>query len=105
MDAKKNREEISVEFDVGDFFNFKSMITPIIIKILYLLGLLIITIWSMGIVFGKFSGIFWFITGNQFLAGLLTLIFGNVIWRVLCETVIVLFSIHERLRSIEKTRI
>ena len=35
------------------------------------------------------------------LAGLAVLIFGNLGWRLLCEAIIVVFSIHERLISVD----
>jgi hypothetical protein len=41
-------------------------------------------------------------SGGNFWTGLLIIVVGNLIWRVVCESIILLFSIHEILASIEK---
>lgn len=77
-----------------EFFEFKTMVSSLLIKILYALGVIVITIYG---IISLFSG--------SFLAGLGTIIFGNLFWRLMCEAIIVMFSIHDVLVSIDrKTR-
>jgi hypothetical protein len=82
---------------VGDYFNFKSMVSPVLIKVIYFLGFLSLTV----------SGVV-MMTRNQPLEGLSALVFGNLLWRITCEGIIIIFRIHESLVSIEekqKTRL
>ncbi len=68
-----------------DFFTFRKMVSITIIKFLYILGLFMITL-------GGLSGLF-----QQTLAGIATLIIGNLFWRIFCESLILVFSIHQEL--------
>jgi len=74
-----------------DFFDFRKMISVQIIKILYVIGVIAITI----------GGIVMLFIGDLALAGLGILIIGNLLWRVICEGWILVFSIHDLLSSIE----
>ena len=74
-----------------EFFEFKTMVSSLLIKILYALGLLVITIYG---IISLFS--------SSFLIGLGTIIFGNLFCRLFCEGIIVVFSIHDRLSSIDR---
>ena len=75
----------------GGFLGFRKMISVELIKAVYLLGALVIAgIGVLAIVRGQLG------------AGLLLIIGGNVLWRLLCEGGILLFSIHELLASIER---
>ena len=77
-----------------DFFKFRMMVSTIIIEIFYIIGFLVLTI----------GGIVFLFQGKQgILIGLGAIIIGNLVWRVLCESWIVLFSIHDILDSIDKT--
>ena len=74
-----------------DFLNFGKMVSSVIIKILYALGLIGLTI----------SGfVLMFIDDDTILVGIALLTFGNLFWRLLCEGMILLFSMHENLVSI-----
>jgi len=77
---------------VNKFFNFNKLITTSIIKGLYLLGALAITIGSFVAMAQGEPG--------SISAGLLGLTLGNLMWRVFCENIIVLFNIHDTLSSI-----
>jgi hypothetical protein len=81
-----------------DYFSFKSMISLSLIKTIYIIGAIIVTLWGVYLLFGgsNAGG-----TLLSVLAGIITLVFGNIMWRVTCEIWIVFFSIHERLGSIE----
>ena len=78
---------------MNSFLNFNKLITTSIIKVVYLIGVLVVTI-------GSFVGMAQGDT-NSVLAGLLGLTLGNLIWRVFCENIIVLFNIHDTLSSIK----
>lgn len=75
-----------------EFFGFRKMISTVFIKILYVVGALVLTIG--GIVMP-------FIDDEWILPGIGAVILGNLVWRVLCEGWILLFSMHEILGKIE----
>jgi len=77
---------------MSDFFNFKRLITTQIIGTIYVVGLLGISIVS---VVAMFSG-----SGEAFASGLIGLTIGNVVWRIICESSIVLFNIHDKIADI-----
>ena len=62
------------------------MVSLTILKIVYILGIIGSLIWAISL----------FVEGSvtSLIAGILVLIFGSLIWRVFCELLIVLFSIH-----------
>ena len=77
-----------------EFLEFKTMVSSILIKILYALGVIVITIYGIISLFG-----------DSFLAGLGMIIFGNLFWRLICEGIIVIFSIHDEVVAInQKTK-
>jgi len=78
----------------SDFIKFRKMVSNTIIKILYVIGAITLTI--LGIVILS--------TGREEekLIGIVIIIFGNLLWRILCEGSIILFSIHESLISLNK---
>jgi hypothetical protein len=78
---------------MGDFFSFRRMITPVIIQILFWLGVIVIVGFSLVIL----------ITGEEAWArvlGVIYLILGPIMWRVWCEIMILLFRISETLTDI-----
>ncbi len=76
-----------------DFLTFRLMVTPIIIQVIFWLGIIVIVISALA----QFSSPYY---GNP-LAGLLILIIGPLLWRVLCELYILLFRIHDSLNDIK----
>jgi hypothetical protein len=78
---------------LGDFFAFRTMVSHGLLKVVYLLGFLALT---LSAVLSGLNG------ANGYLNGLLILVVGNVLWRVFCEWLILFFSMHERLASIER---
>lgn len=85
----------------GTIFNLDRMIAPKIIKLLYLLGLGTIALWSINHLFATFADSF-----GSGLWGLLEVgIFGLggfVALRVLCETLLVFFKKNEKLVEIQQ---
>jgi hypothetical protein len=84
--------------DMGDILAFRRMITPIIIKIVFWIGLTaIIVLGIVAIVDGvsNDSDI-----GEVIAGGVLILILGPIIWRVFCEILLLTFRIIENLADI-----
>ena len=74
-----------------NFFAFRSMVSSLIIKILYVIGIISRTGYAHYLIF----------TG-EFLIGTGALLHGNLAWRLVCEGAIAIFSIHDVLVSIER---
>ncbi|WP_080876046.1 DUF4282 domain-containing protein [Oceanobacillus timonensis] len=78
------------------FFSFEEMITPLIIKVLFVVGVAaaaltgLITIFS-GLSEGEFLPV---------LSGLFIIVIGTLLSRVYCELLIVMFKIYETLKQI-----
>lgn len=77
---------------MSDFFNFKRLITTEIIGAVYVIGFLAITI---GSIVAMFSG-----SSEAFVSGLAGVTIGNVVWRLVCESAIVLFNMHDKLADL-----
>lgn len=75
-----------------DIFLFESMLTPKIITFVYWLMLLGCLVSGLGTMFAGFGG--------GIISGLMIIIGGAIGSRIWCELLIVLFKIHENLRSI-----
>ncbi len=87
-----------------DFINFKMFITTTFMKIIYVIGAIIITLGSLVLMVGfSVPSLYYGLSlgSGGILAGLALLIFGNLGWRLFCEAIIVVFSIHDRLISID----
>ena len=80
---------------MGDFFSFRDMITSSWVKFIYFIGAIVITVY--GTVF------LCDLTTWNLIAGLSLLVLGNLLWRIFCEGMIILFSIYENLVSINET--
>ena len=100
-----------------DFFSFNRLVTPSIIDVVYVLGAMIVTL--LGSLLGLLSSplvvaLFTFAdranpsatkTSAESAITAISILFivaGNIVWRISCELVLVLFNIHELLESIEK---
>jgi len=73
-----------------DFLTFKKMITPIIIQILFWLGV-------AATVISGFVSLF----GGEILMGLAAIILGPIVVRLWCEILIVMFKINDTLTDIK----
>lgn len=96
-DIKKDLQE---NLGGGKFFSFDKMITPVIIKIIFIIGLIITTLIGLSMVFSGLRAHYG--GGVQVFFGLIILIFGPVFVRVNCELMIVVFKIHEALEDIKR---
>jgi hypothetical protein len=84
------------QFNWADYFSFKSMIALRIIQLIYLIGAAGTTL----------TGVAWLFTGMGMGAGgrfigLAIIVFGNILWRVWCELLIIFFRINETMNGIE----
>ena len=91
-------------FNWNDFISFRTMITLKIIQIVYIVGAVIVTLGGLSMLFSGNNNGYGSISvmpSGPF-AGLLTIIVGNVFWRMWCELVIVLFRINKTLGNIDE---
>ncbi|MDQ7063905.1 MAG: DUF4282 domain-containing protein [candidate division KSB1 bacterium] len=77
----------------GGFFSFHKMFSTVLIKIVYFIGFVAL---SLGGLVALFQG------DEVAMLGLIALTIGNLLWRLFCEAWIILFSIHDLLGSIDK---
>lgn len=82
---------------MSDFWAFRKMVTPIIIQILFWVGVIACVVGGIGMI----------ALGEQYygpkmpLKGVLLIIFGPLVVRVYCEILIVFFRINETLTEIK----
>ena len=79
-----------------DFLAFRTMITPVIIQILFWVGVALCIIFGIGYI----------LVGSRYAAtgpfyGLMLLIFGPLVVRIYCEILIIFFRINETLTEIK----
>lgn len=71
--------------------NFRKMFSTSLLKLLYTISAIFITLMGLLIIFFA-----------RFFAGLLYLVFGNLVIRIIYEFMILVFSIHDNLSQINK---
>lgn len=86
-------------FSWSEFFSFRRMITLQVIQIIYFIIAGLITLGGIITLFSgdSFTG---FMPGGFFM-GMAILIFGNILWRIWCELIIVFFRINNTLSDID----
>jgi hypothetical protein len=84
---------------MSDFLAFRRMVTPIIIQIVFWIGVAVCVISGLiAMVSGATSQ---FGGGAQILIGLLLLVGGPIVVRIYCELLILLFRMNETLTDIK----
>jgi len=86
----------------AEYFAFRELVTPQLIKVIYIVGACFIT--AAGLLSILSPG-----TLNEYdagplltrFSGILVLLVGNLVWRMMCKGAILLFSPHELLVSID----
>jgi hypothetical protein len=78
-----------------DFLNFKKMITPAIVRILFFLAVIacvfFVVVAIISVIKGPHRG------GMEIFIGLIIAIMGPIMIRIACKIIIVIFSIHDNL--------
>jgi cellulose synthase/poly-beta-1,6-N-acetylglucosamine synthase-like glycosyltransferase len=92
LSSKEKKHQIESKGE--GFFSFRTMISTTLIRIIYVLGMIGLTIIGIVIIVRA--------TSLGILLGIAVIIFGNLLWRIVCEELILLFSIHNILSSIER---
>jgi hypothetical protein len=88
----------------ADFFAFRKMISLFLSKIIYIIGMVLLTSGGLVmIILGLAGGESAF--GREFswtfaLFGLAAIFIGNLLWRLFCEYWVVFFSMHEQVVKI-----
>lgn len=81
-----------------DYLLFRKMITPVIIQVIFWIGIVLVVLAGLGSIG---AGIFAKYGGSQMIfSGMLLLLLGPIAVRVYCEVVAVVFSINETLVDI-----
>jgi Domain of unknown function (DUF4282) len=102
-------------FDWGDFFAFRVMVTPVVIRIVYAIGVVLITLGAILIPLAMPTSTCVSVDDSitctnlgpgpmisGILAGVVVFIVGQLYWRVITELLYVIFGIHESVRGIER---
>ncbi|MGY4688568.1 DUF4282 domain-containing protein [Salibacterium sp. K-3] len=83
---------------MNNFLNFNTMITPVIIKVIFWIGVVLSIIGGLIQFFigmtADFGG------GGQVFLGLLTIVLGPLFTRIYCELLIIFFKMQESLHQI-----
>ena len=74
----------------GDFLSFRKMITPVIIQVIFWLGVVGSVLVGLGAVLG-----------GRGLYGLGLIVIGPIVVRIECELLILLFRMHDALQEIK----
>lgn len=82
-----------------DFLKFKKMITPVIIQILFWIGVAVCVIMGLVAMVGGANSPYG--GGQVVLGGLLLIFLGPLAVRIYCELLIVIFSINDTLTDIK----
>ncbi len=90
------------KFSFGDLFQFEKMVAPVVLKIVYWLGLAGIVIYLLIAIAGGLSMMdYSAATGlGTILLSIVGAAFGVLFWRIMIEVYMVLFGIHERLGEV-----
>jgi hypothetical protein len=100
MRTRRRVRAVSIEADqessLESFLSFRTLITPTMVKVLYVAGVLFVTLAGMFSIFTRES------TPQSQLVGIIIIVLGNILWRVICEGMILFYSIHDILASMER---
>ena len=83
-----------------DFLTFRKMLTPVVIQILFWLGVVACILGGIGAILAGIARIDR--TPELIGIGILALVFGPLVMRIYCEWLIVLFRINDTLTDIRR---
>ncbi len=89
-------------FEIGDLFKFDKMVAPTVLRIVYWLGLIGIVLWALFALFAAVSMMSYNASSGlgMLLLAVVGLLFGTLMWRIVIEIYMVVFSINDRLGEI-----
>ncbi|MGO4881598.1 MAG: DUF4282 domain-containing protein [Bryobacteraceae bacterium] len=87
--------------EMTDFLSFRKMITPVIIEIVFWIGVVACVLMGLGVIFQSMNAPFG--GGAGVFSGLLILVLGPLGVRIYCELLIVLFRMNETLTDIRNS--
>jgi len=101
-----DEDKVNISQAMDDFFAFRRMMGTNFIRVLYVIGALAITLGAVALVMRSLDGPepwrYWGMVFSVFFC-----IFGNMLWRVICEIVIafftMFFTMQQTLMSIDKS--
>lgn len=76
-----------------DFFTFKRMLTPILIQISMIIGVIVLFM----------TGIYGMIAQHAIIKGLIIIIFGSIVLRLIAEILVIFFRLNETLTEVSNT--
>ena len=82
-----------------EYLSFRKMITPVIIKVLFWVGVAGSVIAGLVTIAGSFQARGLGVLAG-FFGGLLIMVLGTIIWRVYCELLILFFRMNDTLTDI-----
>jgi uncharacterized protein DUF4282 len=86
---------------MSDFLSFDTFITPKIIRIVFVLGLLLVAI-------GTLIRVLWGIWELSIFSGVILPLVGAcvvaLLWRIYCELILVFFDMRDKLADLARTR-
>jgi len=97
---------VTTERGMIDFLSFRWLVTPAVIRVAYVLGTIAFTVWGLRTlkdaveVAQGLGGDGW--AQDTLLWGLAILVLGNLLWRILCELLVVFFNIEEHLAAVRE---
>ena len=94
-------QSVNKGFNWTDYVSFRKMITLQVIQVVYIVVACLITLGGLGMLFSGGGALSAFIPGGAF-TGLLFILFGNLMWRMWCELIIVFFRMNKTLSEISK---
>lgn len=90
---------------IADYFAFRKLVTPYLIKEFYKLGVFIISLLSIIAVIAPHlierTGYQGTSAAMVTIGAIIFFILGNLIWRMICESAILIFSLHEVIVSLD----
>jgi len=85
---------------LGDFLNFNKMITPVIIKVIFWIG---VAVCAFAGLMSIIAGLSRFGSGVEVLFGLFIIVVGPLFVRIYCELLIIMFKMYESLQDIRSS--
>ena len=103
--AAAERLAIEAAQERRGYFSFGKFISPTVVQAIYVLGAVAISLAGLLMIALALSGLapeYTDISRDMLLiGGPALLLIGNILWRMLCEMVIILFRIHEALAKLD----